>query len=81
LTAALDVAIFRAEAEDDHGQADLGRAQGMAGQLTNLDHPGPLRRVHAIFRQRSTAQLLATAARSSSPWLPEGYMQNFRQAA
>jgi transposase len=42
---------------------------------------GRLRQVHAFFRARSPAQLLATAAPSSSPWLPEGYMQNFRQAA
>jgi transposase len=42
---------------------------------------GRLRQVHAFFRQRSPAQLLATAAPHSSPWLPEGYMQNFRQAA
>src|SRR6266540_1570289 len=42
---------------------------------------GRVRQVHAFFRARSPAQLLATAAPSSSPWLPEGYVQNFRQAA
>jgi transposase len=42
---------------------------------------GRVRQVHAFFRQRSPAQMLATAAPHSSPWLPEGYMQNFRQAA
>jgi transposase len=42
---------------------------------------GRVRQVHAFFRQRTTAQMLATAAPHSSPWLPEGYMQNFRQAA
>jgi transposase len=42
---------------------------------------GRIRQVHAFFRQRSPAQLLATAAPHSSPWLPEDYMQNFRQAA
>jgi hypothetical protein len=42
---------------------------------------GRVRQVHALFRQRTAAQLLATAAPHSSPWLPEGYMQNFRQAA
>jgi hypothetical protein len=42
---------------------------------------GRLRQVHAFFRQRSPAQLLATAAPSSSPWLPEGYIQNFPEAA
>jgi transposase len=42
---------------------------------------GRVRQVHAFFRQRTTAQLLATAAPHSSPWLPTGYMQNFREAA
>lgn len=42
---------------------------------------GRLRQVHAFFHQRTTAQILATAAPHSSPWLPEGYMQNFREAA
>jgi transposase len=42
---------------------------------------GRVRQVHAFFRQRSPTQLLATAAPHSSPWLPEGYMQNFKQAA
>jgi transposase len=42
---------------------------------------GRIRQVHAFFRQRSPAQLLATAAPPSSPWLPEGYGQNFREAA
>jgi transposase len=42
---------------------------------------GRVRQVHAFFRARSPAQTLATAAPHSSPWLPEDYMQNFRQAA
>jgi transposase len=42
---------------------------------------GRIRQVHAFFRQRTPAQLLATAAPSSSPWLPEGYGHNFRKAA
>jgi transposase len=42
---------------------------------------GRVRQVHTFFRQRTAAQMLATAAPHSSPWLPEGYMQNFRQAA
>ena len=32
---------------------------------------GRLRQVHAFFRARSPAQLLATAAPDSSPWLPD----------
>jgi transposase len=42
---------------------------------------GRVRQVHAFFRARSPAQILATAAPRSSPWLPDDYMQNFRQAA
>ncbi len=42
---------------------------------------GRVRQVHAFFRQRSPTDMLATAAPHSSPWLPEGYVQNFRQAA
>jgi hypothetical protein len=36
---------------------------------------GRIRQVHAFFRERTTEQLLATAAPHSSPWLPDGYMQ------
>ena len=46
-----------------------------------LTMAGRIRQVHAFFRQRSPAQLLATAAPHSSPWLPEGYGQNLREAA
>jgi transposase len=42
---------------------------------------GRVRQVHAFFRGRTDAQMLATAAPRSSPWLPESYGQNFRQAA
>jgi transposase len=42
---------------------------------------GRIRQVHAFFRARTTAQMLVTAAPHSSPWLPEGYVQNFREAA
>jgi hypothetical protein len=42
---------------------------------------GRIRQVHAFFRQRAPAQTLATAAASSSPWLPEGDSRNLRQAA
>jgi hypothetical protein len=37
--------------------------------------------VHAFFRQHTTAQMLATAAPHSSPWLPKGSMQSLSQAA
>jgi hypothetical protein len=42
---------------------------------------GRVRQVPAFFGQRNPAQLLATAAPHSSPWLPADYKQNFRQAA
>jgi len=42
---------------------------------------GRVRQVHAFFRARTTAQMLATAAPHSSPWLPDDYVQNFREAA
>jgi transposase len=42
---------------------------------------GRVRQVHAFFRDRTPAQLLATAAPHSLPWLPKGYVQNLRQAA
>jgi transposase len=34
-----------------------------------------------FFRQRTPAQMLTTAAPWSSPWLPKGYAQNFREPA
>jgi transposase len=58
--------------------AALKRALANSPTLTMA---GRLRQVHAFFRQRSPAQMLATAAPSSSPWLPEGYGHNFREAA
>jgi transposase len=42
---------------------------------------GRLRQVHAFFRARSPAQLLATAAPDSSPWLPDRYRHRLRKAA
>ncbi len=41
---------------------------------------GRVRQVHAFFRQRTPAHMLATAAPQSSPWLPADYVRNFRQA-
>jgi transposase len=42
---------------------------------------GRVRQVHTFFRDRTDAQNLVTAAPHSSPWLPESYVQHFRQAA
>jgi transposase len=58
-----------------------GALKAWLANSPTLTIQGRVRQVHAFFRERTTAQLLATAAPHSSPWLPEGYMQNFRQAA
>jgi len=58
-----------------------GALKAWLANSPTLTIQGRVRQVHAFFRQRSPAQLLATAAPHSSPWLPEGYMQNFGQAA
>jgi transposase len=42
---------------------------------------GRVRQVHAFFCDKTDTQMFTTAAPCSSPWLPEGYGQNFRQAA
>jgi hypothetical protein len=53
----------------------------VAGQQPDVTIQGRVRQVHTFFRGRTPAQMLATAAPHSSPWLPEGYMQNYKQAA
>jgi hypothetical protein len=40
-----------------------------------------VRQAHAFFRHRTPDQMLVTAAPWSSPWLPEGYGQDFWKAA
>jgi transposase len=58
-----------------------GALKAWLANSPTLTIQGRLRQVHTFFRQRSPTQILATAAPSSSPWLPESYMQNFREAA
>jgi transposase len=58
-----------------------GALKAWLANSPTLTIQGRVRQVHAFFCQRTPAQLLATAAPHSSPWLPEGYMQNFREAA
>ena len=48
---------------------------------TAVSWPGRLRQIHSFFRVRSPHEMLATAAPWTSPWLPPGYEQNFRNAA
>jgi transposase len=58
-----------------------GALKAWLANTPTLTIQGRVPQVHAFFRGRTTAQILATAAPHSSPWLPEGYMQNFREAA
>jgi transposase len=58
-----------------------GALKAWLANSPTLTIQGRVRQVHAFFRQRTTTQMLATAAPHSSPWLPKGFMQNFRQAA
>jgi transposase len=58
-----------------------GALKAWLANTPTLTIQGRVRQVHAFFRARSPAQILATAAPHSSAWLPEGYMQNFREAA
>jgi transposase len=58
-----------------------GALKAWLANSPTLTIQGRVRQVHAFFRGRTPAQMLATAAPHSSPWLPEGYMQNYKQAA
>jgi DDE superfamily endonuclease len=58
-----------------------GALKAWLANKPTLTIQGRVRQAHAFFRQRTTAQMLATAAPHSSPWLPAEYVQNFRQAA
>jgi transposase len=58
-----------------------GALKAWLANCPTLTIQGRVRQVHAFFRQRSPTDMLATAAPHSSPWLPERYVQNFRQAA
>jgi len=58
-----------------------GALKAYLANSPTLTIQGRVRQVHAFFRGRTPDHFLATAAPHSSPWLPEGYTQNFRQAA
>jgi transposase len=58
-----------------------GALKAWLANSPTLTIQGRIRQVHAFFRARSPAQLLATAAPHSSPWLPKGYVQNLREEA
>ena len=58
-----------------------GALKGWLANSPTLTIQGRVRQVHAFFRARSPTQLLTAAAPHSSPWLPDGYVQNFKEAA
>jgi transposase len=58
-----------------------GALKAWLANTPTLTIQGRVRQVHAFFGQRTPAQLLATAAPHSSPWLPEGYGQHFTETA
>ena len=58
-----------------------GALKASLANAPTLTVQGRIRQVHAFFRARAPAEILATAAPHSSPWLPDGYIQNLRQAA
>lgn len=58
--------------------AALKRAIANTAPVTMTDR---VRQARAFFRHHSPDQMLATAAPWSSPWLPEGYEQDFKRAA
>jgi transposase len=55
-----------------------GALKAWLANSPTLTIQGRLCQVHAFFRQRTPAQMLATAAPHSSPWLPDDYVQNLR---
>jgi transposase len=58
-----------------------GALKAWLANTPTLTIQGRVRQVHAFFRARSPTDMSATTAPHSSPWLPEGYMQNFREVA
>jgi transposase len=58
-----------------------GALKAWPANTPTLTVQGRIRQVHAFFRARAPAEILATAAPHSSPWLPDGYVQNLREAA
>jgi EthD domain len=60
-------------------RADLGALKGGGWPTTDLDHQAASVRSTRSSELGSPAQILATAAPHRTPWLPEGYGQNYRQ--
>jgi transposase len=75
--------LYRARYSPHHNPVERiwGALKVALANSPTLTIAGRIGQVHAFFRQRTNAQLLATAAPYSAPWLPEGHGQNLRQAA
>ena len=58
----------------------MGRTENYVAD-TAVTWAARLRQIHSFFRARSPDQMLDAAAPWTSPWLPWGYEQNFRNAA
>jgi hypothetical protein len=71
----------RSSPHDNPVERIWGALKAWLANNPTLTIQGRIRQVHAYFRQRTSAQLLTTAAPHSSPWLPQGHVQNSRQAA
>ncbi len=71
----------RSSPHDNPVERVWGALTAWLANSPTLTIAGRVRQVHAFFRERTSAQLLATAAPWSSPWLPEGYGQDFWEAA
>jgi transposase len=71
----------RCSPHDNPVERIWGALKAWLANSPTLTIQGRVRQVHALFAQRSLAQMLATAAPHSSPWLPESYRQNFKEAA
>jgi transposase len=70
----------RSSPHDNPVERIWGALKAYLANSPTLTIAGRVRQVHAFFRARSDTLNLATAPHSS-PWLPEGYVQHFRQAA
>ncbi len=71
----------RSSPHDNPTERIWGALKAWLANNPTLTIQGRVRQVHAFFRDRSPTQLLATAAPHSSPWLPKGYGQDFREVA
>ena len=67
--------------QDNPVERVWGALKAWLANTPTLTIQGRVHQVHAFFRDRTDTQMLHTAAPHSSPWLPDGYGQNFREVA